>query len=583
MGLYAVYVYFRSVDFGPYMNTFRVGVIYLFMGKSSHVSFPETRLPGDDGSVAYLMDQVAVVLGQHRQFCLFIGGLILCVCVPILLVLKGVGGGVYITLTHQYGWWLSLGFIEGATPGVVVATFWLCMLIVSMGYEYSYVNRKTIDFSQMDRKNRLQSTSVEKTAWVLTGVGIVINLILSLVVNGAYVYVVMTQSFALQTVAVWVLVAYKLIWMYIVIVPCLRRIHAKFLLILWVLILNLIVIPMLATMAVDVSCFKSSFSPNPPITTSYVYYVCNGWTGHNECLEYIPVTTSVSFDAPIIYNNQCFASVLTNYVPIYIITYGFIGVAACCTHILTQVFLQKRVSEKDAQVLGLMRRLKAISWFPLRYWLPIESADDLEEEGRHRQNFYRARFHAIHCVLVLTLLLTFGLAYPPLGFVLIVNIVLHTLVFQLSVYNHYKQMEHLPVECLNKWKLVLVDEIRMLHKVIHGSRTALYIFSSGFAAFALYDITSIASSGLAAALILFVVIGTCVGTVVCKQLRVNDISVTRVGRSVSVELSAGIARMRSGSGNSASSKNSDDERVRSSSNMSNTSDEQIQNPLNKDI
>jgi len=596
---YGLRVVYKHADTGLLVESYRVSLKYLnWQRVRAHSGSADLGLANDDGSVAHLMDHLQTILHQHRLCCVFIGGLITLTCVPILLSLKFVNGGGYTSLTYQYGWWLSLAFLEGAGPGIIVAVFWLAIFVAVMVFEYTYIDRRKLSLVMTDMDTYQRASEVKtgthiesspETSMLVTISAIIVNLVLSILANSAYVYVVMTQSTQLQVLAAWGLVGYKLFWTYVVVVPWLRVVHGKFLLVLIIMICNIILIPMLATMAVDVSCFRLSFFPEPPITTSYVYFLCDIFNQNNNCLEYSPIQTSVSFIAPITYNEQCFAAVLTNYVPIYIITYGFIGVSACIVHILAAVYLAEGVAHKDERVVKVVHWCKKLTIFPLRYWLPIESADDLTVNGEYRQNFYRARFHAIHCVLVLTLLLTFGLAYPPLGFVLIVNIVLHTLVFQLSVFYHYKQMGRLPSECVEIWKLVLMDEIRMMHKVVHGSRTAMYIFCSVFVGFALYDVMAENSSQLAVSLICCLILVTGLCTVVGKYLRKNEISVSdkveeigRRGRAVSIELSAGINRMRTrtGSNNSNSSKQSSHAKERSLSNMSVGSDEVVQNIQN---
>jgi hypothetical protein len=103
---------------------------------------------------------------------------------------------------------------------------------------------------------------------------VAVNVVISLAINSAYVYVIITQSFNIQIVAVVTMALFKLLWPPMVVIPWLNRVKSRFVLVVIANISNVIIVPMLAAMAVDLSCFQSSFVTQPPIVTRFTYFVC---------------------------------------------------------------------------------------------------------------------------------------------------------------------------------------------------------------------------------------------------------------------------------------------------------------------
>ena len=238
----------------------------------------------------------------------------------------------------------------------------------------------------------------------------------------------------------------------------------------------------------------------------------------------------------------------------YIITYGIAGILLPIIQIVLVLTCIYGVQHKSPRILSLIKSLKTVTWCPLHFMLPLESVEDLgwviggtagsvdgvgvgvgialglmdtasqadsggpasiisnSSDGSSskgtsasspvpvrarayapRKNYYMSRYNAVCGLMMLVLLFTFGIAYTPLCIGILVNIVISTLVYQLCIHFHSKQIVHMSAECQELWVRILQEETRDLHKIIYGSRTVICIFSSMFAGFMLYDVMSLAS------------------------------------------------------------------------------------------
>ena len=112
------------------------------------------------------------------------------------------------------------------------------------------------------------------------------------------------------------------------------------------------------------------------------------------------------------------------------------------------------------------------------YLFPLESIADLVNDANicsnesifiytTRKNLYLARFVSMCCLLLLTLLLTFGIAYPLLGILFLISVLCMTIAFQLSIHFHSIQISLLPVGCRGLWQAILLDELRDFHKILY--------------------------------------------------------------------------------------------------------------------
>ena len=154
---------------------------------------------------------------------------------------------------------------------------------------------------------------------------VLVDVIVMAVVNASYLYVVLTQSNMIKSIVTVMLALFKLLWSNLILVPTLDRLHSRTALYVSLLIFNNVLIPVIVTLFVDVNCYRNVFISAVPITTTYVLpnYGCSEAIG--ICVP-TSVLSSVTFTPPFTYSGQCSSAILTNYIPIYMLMYGIVGV-----------------------------------------------------------------------------------------------------------------------------------------------------------------------------------------------------------------------------------------------------------------
>mgnify|MGYP003386367858 CR=1 FL=1 len=128
--------------------------------------------------------------------------------------------------------------------------------------------------------------------------------------------------------------------------------------------------------------------------------------------------------------------------------------------------------------------------------LPVQSLEDFDNAKHHKNPknrsvvyFYRSRNLALNWLLMLILLFSFGLAYPPLAVMLLISVVTSTLVLQLCVHLHHQQVSSLPEssDCIGAWNEVLIYEMWKIDRILLGSYDYLILFSNIFLSMFLCD------------------------------------------------------------------------------------------------
>ena len=207
------------------------------------------------------------------------------------------------------------------------------------------------------------------------------------------------------------------------------------------------------------------------------------------------------------------------------ISFGVVGVLMPFLQMCICTYFSTGVMDNDINKVDRIHRLKAYGLGIFSRLLPLESLRDLvqtTDKPMHTSKpnatggmkkyitLYYSRYVSMNCIMLLTLLLTFGLVYPPLACILLINVFISTLAFQLSIHYHSNQMSGsgLDLACHTAWHVCLYNEVSMLHKIIFGSRLVILMFSALFAAFVLYDTVSLESQPVAWCLIGLIVGGT---------------------------------------------------------------------------
>lgn len=521
--------------------------------------------------------RISVFFSRYRAYIIGITFVSLIVFMPMYIILKYVNGAEYRQYSHQYGWLLGLSFLNGLTPGLWVGILWCVGLLVLLatfyGNDFGLSLSGTIRSSSVYRRTTFTQELYRRRGEILC---ILVDIVVVCLVNAGYVIALLYAGDGARLSATALTVLFKVCWNSYVCVPVSRYFGISTQLTIVVLLFNNILVPIAATMTVDEQCFQSLLIPPDRITTSYEYTNCALFVNDICKLPLVQFTT-VSVEPQFIYSFHCSSSLLTNYVPVYVAMYAFLGFILPAIRIGALLYFLECVNYSDGsdsqdgleenvddryslnlvvvnkQKLKLLHYIKTNSHayffasmcFFYDMCFPIESASDLlfktnpsleKRETERRTAYlrggkdmtresaedslyylepdsnikpiYQIRECCYDWVVAFVVLLTYGLAYPPLACFICVYIVMSTLIIQVCIHAHSVQVEQLSgfrkhhgIDRL--WHRVLAREMEGADEILYDSTYIGVIISICFVGFFVADttissITSIAISGIIA-------------------------------------------------------------------------------------
>lgn len=455
----------------------------------------------------YEVNQLQFILRRYRYYLFMLLCLIWMVFTPIYLGMKSTAD--YSTHTHQYGWIVSLGFLKKHVPGMAIFGVWMCLLpaLVVMDIKLSRQYRDQDAFLADSVAQSSDSPDVALWKGRYLVVAIIINIAIVVFVNGGYVYVVLTQTAHVQFGTVVLTSLFKTVWTVGVMNHVLRILSCSSKFLVPVTVLNNIVIPVIGTILIDIDCFQTLFVPPLAIENKLVVrdYLCTAGVSNNgtvECLD-TPLVVSTSFVPPFVYSGQCSESLLTNYIPVYVVMFGIVNVLQLMGQLgvlcyFTGVGEKGDGTSDSSKKLDLLHMCKRnIRWLQIAsfgimcsHLLPIEPGDDLKQF--HEYNgapMYNLRQLGVKWVFGMLLILTFGIAYPPLSVVIFADMIMLSVVLQLCISRHLQQLADQP-DLMKDWNIAFKIEMGQLMTILFNPKPVMSTLSAVFVALFLYDMIS---------------------------------------------------------------------------------------------
>jgi hypothetical protein len=268
---------------------------------------------------------------------------------------------------------------------------------------------------------------------------VMIDVLLVLLVKGGYVYLVIWRDIApsLKILVQICLSLFDICWNTFVVTrilmffPSLMRSKVRVKLHLTLLIFNSIIAPIIATVLTDRSCLADIFQYGDEITSSGAYTLCDAIDIDTKlCVSTSSVILSTSFQPPYNYSYQCSSAVLINFVPVFILTYSMLSfiqpiLLFCLVYFIT----------KSKPLESMLVVLPSILW-PNR---------------AHKYEFRKVILAnpivsgLLHHIVVL---LTFGIACPPLGIVIATSICLITFQWEFIIGRYLSVRKKRPTRSL---------------------------------------------------------------------------------------------------------------------------------------
>lgn len=448
------------------------------------------------GFVIPHLSNFIIIIRTLRNTASILGFCAIVVEFPMFLSLKS----KYKTYLFQYRWNISMSFLSGVVPAVVILLYWVCFLVLFIIMLRRLLCEYHI-YLFVDDKARQPSTVVSLTfdslfgkwlSWdsfmkrfcncscnqfsekrrkaicmsVLFWFG---NFVIVSILKGGFIFLLISNqsNLSFKILLELLLSLFDISWNMLIIpffirkLPSVKSLTRLTVLKLSLLFYNMIVIPCLAVIFTDSSCFKGLFYTSSAVVEEFVYSDCSVYvpgtsSANASCAQYNSWSYEYQYRPPFFYNFDCYSSVLVTYIPILMLTYCMlIGVVPFLTIIL--------ISKHRGDFIH--------KFFPGIYW-PVDyfahrkaSAADSERATEaaspidRNTNFVETFSSRLATMLQIRLtrnplnpdviisslmehtlvLLTFGLAYPPLAFAIVVYICLSVTKWQVLIGRYLEQ------------------------------------------------------------------------------------------------------------------------------------------------
>lgn len=269
-----------------------------------------------------------------------------------------------------------------------------------------------------------------------------------------YVYVYFKPSYGqmFSKLADFSITAFKLFWYNIVIgkwCSILRMtVNLSWLQAMWLRVFLFIycglMVPIIATMLSDSSCFVELLISPQPVTAEYSFRYCINVDPSLQCIGYSIMKQSIDYIPPFIYNNGCSSAILKNYIHILIYTYCFNTVFTPLCFFLFSFYRASQISHllRKRTLPGALWPLNA---FRFRKMLRLDNVMAAE-------------------ILHLTTVVTFGFTCPGLAVVAGTAFFAEITTWQIMIGRCLKlcdenpgpeserTLKRLSVECRNNWR-----------------------------------------------------------------------------------------------------------------------------------
>jgi Leucine-rich repeat (LRR) protein len=390
-------------------------------------SVPETgRSSVHDASQKVNIWRFGLYFREIRSVTLYLSLYCVFILLPVYSSLKSTNSSYQL----EYVWTTSAMLLQGRTAAGCLFAFLAFLVMLTVYILRQMIHRIDGKVLKSDVSEPPSSTSFrsEKFGYSVVVYGAVglLNLTVMSAVDFSYVYVVLSYSSTISTLAALGLALFRLITNNLLLwyslpfttrlfsrcssslgpVPLLTSFHysladVSFLEIL--ILVNNIVIPFFAVVFILPDCFYNALFAADDVASSYSYITCRQYYhtdgGGHLC---IPETQLNTYSPPFIYSFQCSSKIVINYVAVYILMFLVVGLIIPCLNLLAKYLFDRSPEE------SLAKRL--FEMVTPEYFKPLK---DIRTAGEVSL-FSKLRF-TVQVNSYLTILLSFGALFPPLA------------------------------------------------------------------------------------------------------------------------------------------------------------------------
>jgi Leucine-rich repeat (LRR) protein len=334
----------------------------------------------------------------------------------------------------EYVWTVSAMFLQGEVAAGCLFAFLSVFAILTVYLFRRMIRRIDVkvrkpsiaDFSSLASS---RSKELRKSLLIYSVVGLV-NLSIMSASDFSYVYMVLSSSSTISTLAALGLALFRLVTNNLLLwyaLPYTTRllssdgpsslmpgtvinsfhyslVDVSFLESL--MLINNIVIPFFAVVFILPDCFYNALFAAPDVESTYTYVTCRQYfpehTVDSRGHLCIPETQQNKYSPPFIYSFQCSSKIVINYVAVYVLMFTMVGLVIPCLNLLVKWQLDRSAPT------GLTR--KCLEMMICEYFKPLK-----EVQGAVKITLFSKLRFTVQVNSYLTILLSFGALFPPLA------------------------------------------------------------------------------------------------------------------------------------------------------------------------
>ena len=354
--------------------------------------------------------------------------------------------GIHTSSVIPTVWAISAASFSGWTPALILTVIFVTFLaaVFYFSEHYLYNKYKIRHEKKLDRTYKLHYAffgiplefSIQHALLLL--VLVAINFMVMLIANGMFIYGTLTQPPNVANFLQYILATFETLWTLFLqyslfgVNYILKRgeqherkycsddsitrpyskesTYIDSIALLSMVITNSLVVPLISTAAVSPKCFFNAIFQNANVETSYSVTECAYYLlisgGKFNCLSFFEDLHKFAYPPPFVYNYSCGSTLIESYVAVIVLSMIQSTVTLPLIEILIRIYTKNKNS--------LSYRLFNMVFFIF-----------YDETGINEDVLFSFKNQFLADIMVkLTLLLTFGVVFPPLAFIICIAILL---------------------------------------------------------------------------------------------------------------------------------------------------------------
>lgn len=371
-------------------------------------------------------------------------------CVVIIVgIFLPLNTGLSLTFSSQstkYAWVVSAAYISGFVPGLTLTLSYMGFIVV-LYFMWLKLKTKQVEFDHGIKFHWVDSNYQTLSLYLV----MFINSVVTIVVNGGYVYVLLNKNATIITIAELLLAMFKLLWNEHAIKHLVRisrsfykhkmdpnslsfrefRTAQEMPFLTYMALFNSLIAPLIASAVVDPNCFVDAFLQPKPVTSSFPYFVCSYFQVQNgQCNSQTSAVSSftVSYDPPFTYSYQCTSSIMTNYASVFVLLSLF------------EIFLRPPLLIATVLAYTSLPKDSLMYYWASKAMYGILKPANEVDLAMNRSIFHKDRF-ILRFISHTSILLTFGVLLPPLAVLLCGAYFTQSLIFIIAIGRFLSKIE----------------------------------------------------------------------------------------------------------------------------------------------